>query len=391
MKLASITDEMPAYPTGVNGGRPPQRRRVKQSVDPNELLNLANDAIIASGMDHRIDFWNAAAVAMYGWSVQEALGKNVDDLLKTKFAESGNSVRILLESGTWQGELIHYAKDGRALTVRTKHVLRRGDDGIPSHFVQVNTDITQRKVMEQELEASQARLEQTIQQRMAALRYLSSHLMRVQDEERRRIARELHDSLGQYLTDAKIKLDSLVCSVLPDQAEILAGAQQSVEHSLTETRTISYLLHPPLLDEAGLMSAVRWYLEGFAQRSGIETRFELPNEADRLPDGIELALFRILQESLTNVHRHSGSSRVEVEFIREKDCVTLAVRDFGHGMTPEALERFHRNGNYSGVGLSGMRERANDLGGHLEIQSSGNGTVVSVSIPLPVAESGVAA
>jgi PAS domain-containing protein len=95
MKLASITEEMPAYPTGVNGGRPSQSRRVKQSVDPNELLNLANDAIIASGMDHRIDFWNAAAVAMYGWSVQEALGKNVNDLLKTKFAESRNSVRCL--------------------------------------------------------------------------------------------------------------------------------------------------------------------------------------------------------------------------------------------------------------------------------------------------------
>ena len=391
MKVASTANERPAHPAVVSDGRSPQSRRVKQSVDPIELINLANDAIIVSGMDHQINFWNSAAVAMYGWSVQEALGKNVNDLLKTEFGESRNSVRILLESGTWQGELIHYAKDGRAVNVMSKHFLRNGHDGIPGHVLQINTDITPRKLMEQELKCSQSQLEQTIQQRTAALRNLSTQLMHVQDQERRRIARELHDSLGQYLIDAKMKLDSLVCDVLPGQAELLAAAQQSIAHSLIETRTISYLLHPPLLDEAGLISAVRWYVEGFAKRSGIETKFELPTEVDRLPDGIELALFRILQESLTNVHRHSGSSRVDIELTRAKDCITLAVRDFGCGMPPAALERFHRNGSYSGVGLGGMRERAADLGGHFEIYSNGNGTLVSVSIPVHVEETSVAA
>jgi PAS domain S-box-containing protein len=329
---------------------------------------------------------------MYGWTVPEALGRNAHDLLKTTFPESRESLRrALLEHGLWEGELIHVSKGGQPIVVTSKHVLQRDHSGIPVRILEINRDITSRKLMEQELKHSRAELEKIVERRTAALRNLSSRLMRVQDEERRRIARELHDSLGQYLTDVRIKLDLLSSHVPSSHTEILAGAQRSIEQSLSETRTLSYLLHPPLLDEAGLASAIQWYVEGFAQRSGIDAKVALPSDLGRLPETLELALFRILQESLTNVHRHSGSSRVQIELIRDRERLTLSVRDFGRGIPAESLDGFRRNGSHCGVGLAGMRERVNDLGGRLEIRSAGQGTVVLVSIPLQAGQSDLAA
>ena len=380
------------FPSPGNG-RSSFVRSVTQSPDPIALLNLASDAIIVCGTDRRINFWNSGAAVMYGWSVLEALGKNIHDLLHTTFPESRESVwHALLQHGVWEGELTHVTKNGKGIVVTSKHVLQKDENGIPVRILEINRDITQRKLMEEELKRNQLELEKIVDQRTGALRYLSSHLMRVQDEERRKIARELHDSLGQYLADVKMKLDLLASQVTSEQAEILTGAQQSVERSISETRTLSYLLHPPLLDETGLGSAVRWYVEGFAKRSGIEANLTLPNELERLPESVELALFRILQESLTNVHRHSGSSRVDIELARERQQLTLAVRDFGSGMPAETLHAFQRKGRNCGVGLAGMRERVNDLSGQFEIKSSTDGTVVSVSIPVPAREqSGVEA
>jgi len=367
-------------------------RNFRQSPDPIELLNLASDAIIACGTDRRINFWNSGAAAMYGWSMQEVVGKNIHDLLKTTFPESRESVRhALLEHGVWEGELTHVSKNGAAIVVTSKHVLQKDDNGIPVRILEINRDITKRKLMEEELKRSQAELEKIVDQRTATLRYLSSHLMHVQDEERRRIARELHDSLGQYLTATKMQLDSLASHVPPEGREILVAAQECVERSLSETRTLSYLLHPPLLDESGLGSTIRWYVDGLAQRSGIEAQLDLPSDLGRLPESIEVALFRILQESLTNVHRHSGSSRVHIGLTQEKREVTLAVRDFGSGMPAGTLDAFLRHGSNGGVGLAGMKERVKDLGGHFEIKSNQDGTVVLVSIPVPAEEhSGVA-
>jgi PAS domain S-box-containing protein len=350
--------------------------------NPIELLNLASDAIIICAVDRRITFWNSGAVAMYGWTVEEAVGQNIHELLKTTFPESREALRAaLMKNGIWEGELIHVSKTGKPIVVTSKHVLQRDEVGEPIRILEINRDITSRKLMEQELKLSQAELEKTVGQRTAALR--------VQDEERRRIARELHDSLGQYLTDAQIRLDMLSAHVPVAQAETLALARRSVERSIVETRTLSYLLHPPLLDEAGLASAVRWYVEGFGQRSGIEAELELPSNLGRLPETVETAVFRILQESLTNVHRHSGSKRVQVELAKNKDRMILTVRDFGRGIPAESLDA--SNGRSIGVGLAGMRERVNDLGGRLDIQSSGTGTLVLVSIPLPAEQEGAAA
>jgi signal transduction histidine kinase len=244
---------------------------------------------------------------------------------------------------------------------------------------------------EAQLRLANEELEAVVNRRTATLRHLSARLMRLQDEEHRRIARNLHDSLGQYLTSAKMNLDALSRSAAPDQAEVLCAALESVERCIVETRTLSFLLHPPLLDEVGLASATRWFAGEFAKRSGIEVRLNLPDGVDRLPELTEIALFRILQESLTNVHRHSGSSSVEIDLTVTQNQVLLRVRDFGRGMPAGLRQGPDLNGSHVGVGLSGMRERVSDLGGSFDVESNSHGTAIIVSLPLtahPSSESG---
>ncbi|HEY1465014.1 MAG TPA: GAF domain-containing sensor histidine kinase [Terriglobales bacterium] len=224
-------------------------------------------------------------------------------------------------------------------------------------------------------------LESEVQRRTGALQQLSTKLMRLQDEERRRIARNLHDSLGQDLTNIKMTLESLRRSDA-NKDEALSSAMESVERSIVETRTLSFLLHPPLIDEVGFASAARWFIDQFGKRSGIKVKLDLPDEMQRLPELAEIALFRILQESLTNVHRHSGSSAVEVRLQVSEHQAVFTVRDFGRGLPAELSQGSQTNGNHLGVGLSGMRERVNDLNGNFEIQSGGDGTAIVISIPL---------
>jgi signal transduction histidine kinase len=213
-----------------------------------------------------------------------------------------------------------------------------------------------------------------------SMRRLTARLLQLQDEERRKFSRELHDSLGQYLAGVKMNLD-MFCNSQPSD-RLLTEAIYLLDQSIAETRTISHLLHPPLLDEAGFASAARWYVEGFAQRSGVEVKADLPDGMDRLPKPIELGFFRVLQESLTNIHRHSGSARAEIALKVLPRAVMLTVRDFGRGVPAELLTAFQANGTNSGVGLAGMRERIRELGGHLDIQSTGTGTLISVTMPL---------
>jgi signal transduction histidine kinase len=209
-------------------------------------------------------------------------------------------------------------------------------------------------------------------------------LLRVQDEERRRIARELHDSLGQDLTAAKISLDMLAQEYQGD-SKYLCDARALVDRSISDTRTLSHLLHPPLLDEAGFLSAAKWYVDGFGQRSGIATKLDLPTQVHRLPRRTEIALFRILQEALTNVHRHSGSRAVNVCVTVNDFIVVLNVQDFGKGIPREVLDRLGKTGN-AGVGLAGIRERLKELSGLLEIESDVEGTILKATIPVSSSE-----
>jgi len=249
---------------------------------------------------------------------------------------------------------------------------------------QIRDHLRQQQAAEEALRRAHDQLESLVEERTDALRKLSSRLLHVQDEERRRIARELHDSLGQYLTATKINLDLLAQS--DPHSKRLDEAQQLLERAISDTRTLSHLLHPPLLDEAGLASAATWYVEGFGQRSGIKVSLELPSNFERLPSPVETTLFRILQEALTNVHRHSRSSAVDVQLGIEDSTVELRIRDYGKGIPEITLERFRRNGTNVGVGLAGIRERIKELGGELEIQSKDPGTLLRVVIPLAAGE-----
>jgi anti-sigma regulatory factor (Ser/Thr protein kinase) len=231
---------------------------------------------------------------------------------------------------------------------------------------------------------SRSQLELLVLERTEALQRLSQRLLRVQDEERRKVARDLHDSTGQTLTALKISV-ALLQKRLDNGERIreeLSGIALLADAALQEIRTTSYLLHPPMLDETGFTCAAQWYIEGFARRSGMKVRLDFAPQVERLPDTIETALFRVLQESLTNVHRHSGASEVEVRFLRQARVVILEVRDYGRGIPEKLLRRLGQSVQDSGVGLAGMCERLNELKGDLEITSADPGTRLRAIVPL---------
>ena len=211
-----------------------------------------------------------------------------------------------------------------------------------------------------------------------AARRLSAHLLQVQDDERRRLSRELHDSIGQYLAAIKMTVSSLANG----QTDLRYGeCLKMLDQSIKEVRTISHLLHPPGLDEAGFSAAASWYVEEFAKRSGLELKLEIPELPTRLSSALELALFRVLQESLINIHRHSKSRSAEVLLEIMPEYVALSITDHGVGVPDEVLTRFKFSGT-SGVGLAGMRERIRELGGRFEVESSKRGTCIRVTVPL---------
>ncbi len=223
------------------------------------------------------------------------------------------------------------------------------------------------------------------EQAEASAHRLSARVLRLQDEERRRLSRELHDGLGQNLVAAKLSLSNLATSN-PDDS-VVNECLKSIDASLAEARTISYLLHPPLLDDIGIASAARWYVEGLSKRSGIEVSVDIPDQPERMPHAAELALFRVLQESLTNIHRHSKASRAEVSLRIVNHNAVLRVRDYGTGIAPQTLERFLKDGTHVGVGLAGMQERVREQGGMFAIQSADTGTTIEVNMPLsPVSQ-----
>jgi PAS domain S-box-containing protein len=239
--------------------------------------------------------------------------------------------------------------------------------GRPPELIGVMNDITDLKRAEERIRA------------------LTSRLIRLQDDERRHISRELHDSLGQYLTSIKINVELVKreSTVLEERHRtLLAESSETLDRCVQEVRSVSYLLHPPLLDELGLLAALRWFTAGFAERSGIGVVLNVPQEFSRLPEEMELALFRIVQESLTNVQRHSRSDAAWVTLCEYKDRAELRITDSGVGVSADIIEQIKQGRAIEGVGLRGMYERVRELGGQLEIESSGMGTAVSAVFPL---------
>ncbi len=237
---------------------------------------------------------------------------------------------------------------------------------------------------------AQGALEERVQQRTVdldaanqSLRELSARLLQLQDDERRRIARELHDSVGQLLTGLAMNLSVMRTDIerLIKTTGAITDSEGLVQEMSREIRTISHLLHPPLLDEVGLSSALPWYIDGFSKRSKIDVDLEFPADFGRLSHELETAIFRVVQECLTNIHRHSGSPTARIRIKRSASEVRVAVEDRGKGISPEKQSEMATDGK-PGVGVRGMRERIRQLGGTLEIESNGKGTVVAACLPL---------
>ncbi len=239
-----------------------------------------------------------------------------------------------------------------------------------------------------ELQSSKKELEDEIHERNQAeesLRELSGRLLRLRDEEQRRIARELHDSTAQILGALAINLQRVQQSVLSGQIsksqKLLAQSTNLAEQAITEIRTLSYLLHPPLLDDLGLEGAVPWYAAGFCSRCGIRVNVAVQPDLGRFPREVELALFRVMQEALTNIHLHSGSPTADIILSRDTHRVNLQVSDHGRGIPPGCLERGGNARSIVGVGIGGMGERMRQMGGRLEIESGDNGTRIKATLP----------
>jgi PAS domain S-box-containing protein len=316
--------------------------------------------------------FNDAFPRMAGLEPQQLPGKTASEI----FRERGMHSDLLLQEVLRTGKPVLDrevsadlpAKPGETRCWLVNYFPIREDGGVFTQLGIIVVDVTARRNAEE------------------ALRKLSGRLLGIQDQERRRIARELHDSLGQYLVGLKIAIEMLGHAPPEATASLLAECKEILDKSITETRTLSHLLHPPLLDEAGFASAASWFVTGFSQRSGIPVSLDFPPDLPRLPESVEIALFRVLQESLTNVHRHSRAPSAEIRVEADAEQVSIEIRDHGRGIPSYILRHVDGEGAKLGVGLAGMRERIHELGGVFEVVSDGHGATVRAVVPLNVRE-----
>jgi PAS domain S-box-containing protein len=342
-------------------------------------------AIFVLDPEGKILTWNPGAQAMKGYTRDEIVGRHFSTFYPPEAVQSGWPQRELTlaeKEGRFADEGWRVRKDGTTFWASVIISALRGPDGKLTGFAKVTQDLTARReadervqTLNRELRERVSQLDETrrlIELRTLELQKLSTQLLQVQDEERRRIARELHDDLGQQLTVIKMELDNL--SGVEEVSRLTDTAAATV-------RNLSYLLHPPLLDETGLRAALHWYIEGIAKRSSIDISLTFtPQAFPRLPRDIETTIFRIIQESLTNVCRHASSESARVEIEKQLESVLVRVRDYGIGLRHELAGR--NVSSSLGVGVTGMRERVRQFGGELTISRAEPGTRVEARIPL---------
>jgi PAS domain S-box-containing protein len=358
--------------------------------------------MVIGGLEGDLRYVNPAFLRTLGYSEAEVSSGQVrwDSLTPPEYAQAdAKAVEELRTSGRCQVyEKAYLSKDGRRIPILIGASVIDSSGALEvAAFV---TDLTPLKVAEEALRKANDDLERKVAQRTAALeaeisdrkraefslRELTGRLLVTQDEERRHMARELHDSAGQTLAALGMNLSVLQTAATGSDAEIARLAAESLRLSddLTrEIRTLSYLLHPPLLDEVGLTSALRWYVDGFAERSKIAVELDLPENAARLPKDLELVIFRVVQESLTNIHRHSGSSSAKIYLRHSGHTVEFEISDRGRGIS--AKKQQEMTAAKAGVGVRGMQERVRQFGGKLQIVSDLGGTKVIVNLPTRLA------
>ena len=333
------------------------------------IVESSEDAIVAKDLDGIIINWNKAAERIFGYAAEEAIGQHITLIVPPDRLDEEADILASLRRGERidHFETVRKRKDGTLLDISVTISPVKDAQGRVIGASKVARDITERK-------------------RLALLLHeaeLSGRLLQLQDEERRRIARELHDGAGQLLAALSMNISAISTEesrLSPGVARNVEESRSLIDQAVSEIRTISHLLHPPLLDEVGLISALNEYVNGFGERSNIRVSLDLPSDLERLPRDVELSIFRIVQECLTNVHRHSGSATATVHLSHKPGEIQLHVSDQGRGINREIQDKFLA-GKSSGVGLRGMRERIKQLGGGMQIQSSGNGTSVIVVLP----------
>ncbi len=270
-------------------------------------------------------------------------------------------------------------KNGEYRWFRARAVPIREESGDIVKWYGTCSDIHDSKMLEQSMRDNAVQLEKTVAARTEDLRRLSGRLLTLRDEEQRRVARELHDGLGQELVAAKMTMDSALQRISTRTTrKTLLDVSEMIDQAIKQVRSISHLLHPPLLDEVGLLSAIQWYLDGLTKRSGLKTSLEInPPEFPRLPREVEIAVFRIVQEALTNVFRHSGAQMAWIALSQQGDRVIVSVRDDGKGIGQISTAQV----DGVGVGIGGMRQRSREFGGDLRVVDANPGTLVEAIIP----------
>ena len=348
-------------------------------------------AIFLLDPEGRVATWNEGAERIKGYKADEIIGQHFSRFYPQEARDSkwpDRELAMAAREGRFVDEGMRVRKDGSTFWAYVVITALRTPSGELRAFSKVTRDLTERRILEERTQQLNRELrrrvleltesQRQVQSRTLELQKLSGELLRVQDEERRRVARTLHDELGQELVAIKLELQSAEASP-SGSTEAVRRAILLADGALQKVRNLSYLLHPPLLEESGLIPALHWYFEGLQNRGQVRIAFDYhPLPFSRMPGEIETTIFRVIQESLTNVYRHSMSKDARVELVQNSDTVTIRVRDFGTGIEENKLGLPAR----MGVGISGMKERVKQLNGNLTISPAEPGTLVQATIPI---------
>ena len=369
---------------------PIDRTKATGASEPADIFRVLVEsvrdyAIFVLDPEGHVLTWNLGAQNLKGYQKEEIVGKHFSKFYLPEAIESGwpeRELELADKEGRFADEGWRVKKDGSPFWASVIITALRSPDGRLTGFAKVTQDLTMRRQTEERVQTLNRELRQKVSEldesrrivelRTLELQKLSAELLRVQDEERRRLARELHDDLGQKLVAAKMTMPRV------------AGTEDSlrtIDDAIATVRNLSYLFHPPLLDETGLQAALHWFIEGLAKRSGLKISMVIsPQIFPRMAKDIETTIFRVVQECLTNVYRHAKSESARVEIEKQFDWITVRVRDHGIGV-PRAVTTASFS-QRMGVGISGMRERLRQFGGELTVTRAEPGTLVEGRIPL---------
>jgi PAS domain S-box-containing protein len=354
-----------------------QRQAEAQIAYQASLLSNIHDAVIATNADGELTAWNRAAENLYGWKADEVLGRPVQEVLPSDITseQKAAALRALSQIGHCRLEVTQYRRDGNPLAIEGTTIALHDNDGRVTGYVSVNRDISDRR----RADAERERLHAQVSRANTRLQALSQRLLDVQEAERRHLARELHDEIGQQLTGLKLLLEMNANPPDLPARSSLAEAQSLLQELMSRVRELSLSLRPAMLDDLGLLPALLWHLERYSGLTGVQVKFQHSGiESRRFPPTIETAAYRIVQEALTNVARHARGGEARVSLWCEADMLHLEVVDSGPGFDPQVAQTAYRSS-----GLAGMSERATLLGGQFAIESTpGAGTRLRARLPL---------